>query len=178
VRRDGSVSPFIDLARDSAWSPLGLAVDAQRNRLWVASEWFALAVNGIPADSGRAAILQYDLASGTIRRRFEIPRDGNTHEPGDIAVAPNGDLFVSDGQAGVVYVIREGRASLDTLMRPGPLVSPQGLAPDSDGRRVFVADYAVGIVAWIDGPVPSSGFLDPATSQRMAWMASYFSGIG
>ena len=147
VRRDGSVSPFIDLARDSAWSPLGLAVDAQRNRLWVASEWFALGVNGIPADSGRAAILQYDLASGTIRRRFEIPRDGNTHEPGDIAVAPNGDLFVSDGQAGVVYVIREGRASLDTLVRPGPLVSPQGLAPDSDGRRVFVADYALGIVA-------------------------------
>src|SRR5262249_32971924 len=47
----------------------------------------------------------------------------------------------------VIYVIRDGSTSLDTLVRAGPLVSPQGLAPDRDGRRVFVADYALGIVA-------------------------------
>ena len=146
VRLDGSVSRFIDLARDSAWSPLGLAIDQQRSRLWVATEWYPLAIGVNPADSGRASILQYDLASGKIRRRYELPRDGTAHEPGDIAVAPNGDLFVSDGRAGVVYVIREGSASLDTLVRVGPLVSPQGLAPDRDGTRVFVADYALGVV--------------------------------
>jgi len=146
VRRDGTVSRFIDLARDSALSPLGLAIDAPRNRLWIATEWFPLAIGSNPADSGRAAILQYDLASGTIRRRYDLPRDGNAHEPGDIAVAPNGDLFVSDGRAGAIYVIRDGSASLDTLVRVGPLVSPQGLAPDRDGKRVFVVDYALGIV--------------------------------
>ena len=95
-----------------------------------------------PADSGRAAILQYDVASGTLRGRYELPRDGTAHEPGDIAVAPNGDLFVSDGRAGVIYVIREGSTSLDTLVRAGPRVSPHGLAPDRDGARVFVADCA------------------------------------
>jgi len=147
VRRDGSVSTFIDLARDSAWSPLGLAVDARRNRLWVATEWSPLAIQANPADSGRAAVLQYDVTSGALRRRYELPRDGTRHEPGDIAVAPNGDLLVSDGLAGVIYVIREGNTSLDTLVRAGPLVSPQGLAPDRDGTRVFVADYALGIVA-------------------------------
>jgi sugar lactone lactonase YvrE len=149
VRRDGSVSTFIDLARDSAWSPLGLAVDSRRNRLWVATEWSPLAIQANPADSGRAAVLQYDLTSGTLRRRYELPRDETRHEPGDIAVAPNGDLLVSDGLAGVIYVIRDGKtgsSSLDTLVRAGPLVSPQGLAPDRDGTRVFVADYALGIV--------------------------------
>jgi sugar lactone lactonase YvrE len=147
VRLDGTVSRFIDLARDSGSSPLGLAVDSARNRLWVATEWTPIAIGQSPADSGRAAILRYDLALGTLRARYELPRDGTPHEPGDIAVARNGDLFVSDGRGGVVYVIREGSASLDTLVRSGQLVSPQGLAPDRDGRRVFVADYALGIVA-------------------------------
>ena len=147
VRRDGAVSRFIDLAHDSALSPLGMAVDASRNRLWVATEWTPTALDMSRADSGRAAILRYDLTLGTVGARYDLPRDGNPHEPGDIAVAPNGDLFVSDGRAGVVYVIREGSASLDTLVRAGPLVSPQGLAPDPDKRRIFVADYALGIVA-------------------------------
>jgi streptogramin lyase len=146
VRRSGAVSTFIDLARDSALSPLGLAIDAPRNRLWVATEWTPLAIGATAADSGRAAILRYDLASGALRARYELPRDGRAHEPGDIAVAPNGDLFVSDGRAGVVYVIRDGTRALDTLVPAGPLVSPQGLALDPDGSRVFIADYALGVV--------------------------------
>ncbi len=87
-----------------------------------------------PADLGRAAILQFDVASGTLRGRYELPRDGTAHEPGDIAVAPNGDLFVSDGRAGVIYVIREGSTSLDTLVRAGPLASPQGWRQTATGR--------------------------------------------
>src|SRR5207302_1668043 len=67
------------------------------------------------------------------------------HEPGDIAVAPNGDLFVSDGRAGKLYVVRDGRVALDTLVPAGHLFSPQGIAPDPDGRRLFVADYLYGV---------------------------------
>jgi len=147
VRRDGTVSRFIDLTRDSAWSPLGLAIDASRNRLWVATEWTPMAIGANQADSGRTAVLRYDLALGKLQARFELPRDRGPHEPGDIAVGSSGDLFVSDGRGGVVYVIRDGSSSLDTLVRTGSLVSPQGLAPDADGQRVFVADYALGIVA-------------------------------
>jgi hypothetical protein len=148
VRRDGTVSRFIDLARDSALSPLGMAVDGPRHRLWVATEWTPLGLGSSQADSGRASVLRYDLALGTLRARYDLPRAPGPQEPGDIAVAPNGDLLVSDGRGGVVYVIREGSNSLDTLVRAGSLVSPQGLAPDADGKRVFVADYALGIVAF------------------------------
>jgi DNA-binding beta-propeller fold protein YncE len=126
---------------------MGMAVDSARNRLWVTTEWTPVSADPSRADSGRADVLQYDLGSGQLRGRYEFPRDGTAHEPGDIAVAPNGDLFVSDGRAGIIYVIRDGSSSLDTLVRAGPLVSPQGIAPDRDGERLFVADYALGIVA-------------------------------
>jgi ketosteroid isomerase-like protein/sugar lactone lactonase YvrE len=145
VSATGTVSDFIDLARDDAWAALAVATDAKRNRLWVTTEWSPVTVGGSRADSGRAAVLQYELASGALVRRLELPRDGTAHEPGDIAVGSNGDLFVSDGQAGVIYVVRDGGRALDTLVRRGGLVSPQGIAPASDGRRLFVADYARGI---------------------------------
>ena len=147
VQRKGSVSKFIDVARDGSWSPMGMAIDASRNRLWVTTEWSPFGLNSARADSGLSDVLQYDLATGNLKARYQLPREGGQHEPGDIAVAPNGDLFVSDGRAGIMYVIRNGKSSLDTLVRAGPLVSPQGVAPDTDGRRLFVADYALGIVS-------------------------------
>jgi sugar lactone lactonase YvrE len=146
VQLNGKVSRFLDVARDGSWSPLGMAVDAARNRLWVTTEWSPFGLNASRADSGLSDVLQYDLPTGKLNARYQLPRDGGPHEPGDIAVAPNGDLFVSDGRAAIMYVVRNGKSSLDTLVRAGPLVSPQGVAPDPDGKRLFVADYALGIV--------------------------------
>ena len=147
VRRDGSVSPFIDIARDGSWSPMGMAIDASRNRLWVTTEWSPFGLNSSRADSGRSDVLQYDLSTANVRARYQLPSAGGQHEPGDIAAASNGDLFISDGRAGLMYVVRDGTSTLDTLVRAGPLVSPQGVAPDTDGKRLFVADYALGIVS-------------------------------
>jgi hypothetical protein len=160
VKPNAEVQDFIDLTRDGGWSALGLAVDSARNRLWVSTEWMPHAVRRSASDSGRAAIHRYDLRDGRLTGRWELPA-GRPHEPGDIAVSTNGDLFVSDGRAGMLFVIREGRDSLATLVAPGILFSPQGIAPDRDGRRLFVADYARGIaivdaalgtVSWLAHP--------------------------
>lgn len=144
VQPNGASQDFIDIASDGGWSALGLAVDSARSRLWVSTEWMPHALSGNASDSGRAAIHRYDLRNGRLTGRWELPR-GTPHEPGEIAVATNGDLFVSDGRAGMMFVLREGRDSLTTLVAPGVLFSPQGIAPDPDGRRLFVADYARGI---------------------------------
>ena len=147
VQRNGTVSKLIDVARNESWSPMGLAVDASRNSLWVTTEWSPIGLNSSRSDSGASDVLRYDLATGHVVDRIQLPRDGIGHEPGDIAVAPNGDLFVSDGRAGLMYVVRKGKPWLDTLVRAGRLVSPQGIAPDRDGERLFVADYTLGIVS-------------------------------
>jgi sugar lactone lactonase YvrE len=142
----GAVVPFADLGRDGGWGALGMAVDSARNRVWVTTMWYAFGAGFSAADSGRSAVHAYDLATGKLLRRIELPR-GNTHEPGDICVAPNGDLFVSDGREGMIRVIRNGADSIATFVAAGPLVSPQGCAVEPDGRRMFVADYALGIMS-------------------------------
>ena len=125
---------------------LGLALDPERRILWATTEGLPQA-RGLPAaDRGRAAVLQYDLDSGRQLRRYDLPDDGQRHEPGDIALGPGGDLYVSDGGFGAVYVARPAGSGLETLVERGAFfASPQGPAATPDGRRLFVADYARGI---------------------------------
>ena len=153
VSGDGTSREFIDLVRDGAWSGLALAVDSVRDRLWVTSMWMPHAPRVSAADSLRSALLLYDLARGGRLARYDFQR-GN-HEPGDICLSSDGDVFVSDGRAGVMYVLRNGADSLSLLVSPGHLIAPQGCAVDSSGgaARVLVADYALGIAS-ID---PSTG---------------------
>jgi hypothetical protein len=88
-------------------------------------------------------VLRYDLSTGKLLQRYDMPTDV-PHGSGDIGVAENGDLFISDGTAGAIYVIRKGR-QLEVLTAPGELRSPQGPAISSDGKHIYVADYSRGL---------------------------------
>jgi ketosteroid isomerase-like protein len=149
--------------RDGGTTPLGLALDAARDRLWVAINYFPTTERAPRSDSGRAGVMSYDLASGRLLRRMELPR--GPHQTGDICLAPNGDLYVSDGQ-GAVYAARAGADSLTLLVPPGTLLSAQGCAVDRDARTLFVADYLLGVAAvdvqsgrltWLPHP-PNTGY--------------------
>ena len=144
VGRDGVARDFINLKKDGGWGGMGMAVDSARDRLWVTSRWYAATLGASPADSGRSVVLRYHLETGKLDARYELPR--GAHEPGDICLAGNGDLFVSDGRAGTILVVRD---TLAQLVPPGVLISPQGCAVDDRGPhpRLLVADYALGIAA-------------------------------
>jgi hypothetical protein len=76
-----------------------------------------------------------------------VPPAATGPVPGDLAVAENGDVFIGDGAAGRLYVIRAERDSLEVLVAAGAFRSAQQPAPAADGRTVFVADYSRGIAA-------------------------------
>lgn len=93
--------------------------------------------------AGRA-ILRYDLASGTVLRRYELPAPSPA-APGDIAIAANHDVVAGDGRTGAVYVIRAAGDSLETLVPPGRIPASQQPAFASDGRSFFIPSYGRGI---------------------------------
>jgi DNA-binding beta-propeller fold protein YncE len=142
--RDGRVRDFIAGDAPDRWAMLALAVDLRRNRLWATTYVVPQMSGYVPADSGRAAVLVFDLTNGTLRKRYDLPRDG-AHEPGDIAVARNGDVFISDGRSTVISVIRNGSGVVSALVSAGEFMSPQGPAIAPDGRHLYVADYARGL---------------------------------
>ena len=161
VTRDGRSSAFVAPSRDGPLSILGLGVDAVRGRLWATAAAMPQAVGYSTADSGRAEIRRYDLASGALARRYPVPAARVAPVPGDLVVAENGDVFIGDGAAGILYVIRAARDSLEVLVPAGTFRSAQQPAVAADGRTVFVADYgrglarvdrATGALSWVRHP--------------------------
>jgi hypothetical protein len=151
--RSGHITDFAQ--SPDGWPMLAIKIDRQRSLLWateVALQGFVFVAE---PDWGRSAVLCYDLKSGKLLHRVEGPR-GSAF--GDMALTPNGDVIVSDGDGGGVYQVQakgEALKRLDT----GDFISPQTPAAFPDGERVFIPDYLRGIAV-----------LD-VHSQRVHWLS-------
>ena len=145
VTSAGVVSEFVSSVA-GGWAPLGLRVDRKRGALWVASAALPQTAGYAPADSGRSAILRYDLRSGRLTARHDAPRDGTPRLIGDLLVSSGGDVYASDSRAPVLYRLPAGGDSLERFVESPLFLSAQGLALTPDERSLYVADYARGIL--------------------------------
>ena len=157
----GRATDFTQPGADGTWGMLALAVDRARGVLWATTVAMPPAEGYAAADSGRSALLSYDLATGRVRARLEPPATRAGHALGDMTLAANGTVYVSDGASGAVYTVAPDGRALDVLEPPGTFTSPQTPALSPDERRLFVADYARGVavidlatraVAWLPHP--------------------------
>ena len=85
--------PFADRSA-GLWAALGMAIDAPRHRLWVASAAMAEMSDALPADEGKSALVALDLATGPALARYELPA-GRPHLLGDVSVGPSRDVVPS-----------------------------------------------------------------------------------
>lgn len=156
---------FVPAGRDAIWGVLALAVDAQRGVLWATTAAMPQTRGYREADQGHTAVLRYDLKNGKLQKRYDlplpptmrpapkgsaagyvpVPAEERQRVLGDMTVAANGDVFVSEAVTGAVYTIGRGRDELEVLVGPGIFISPQTPAVTPDGRRLLVADYVRGI---------------------------------
>ena len=160
VDRTGRAQDFVASGQGGLWAAVDLGVDVRRRLLWVSTDAIAFQVGYDSADAGRAALVAYDLGTGRQVRRIDAPRD-TTHFLADLAVAPTGEVYVSDNTTQAVYVVRPGADSLEVLVPGGVLANAQNPAVSPDGRRLFIADYLLGIavvdlasrrVTWLPQP--------------------------
>jgi hypothetical protein len=155
----GAVCERVRAGQDGIWSVLALAVDAPRRTLWASTAAMPQTVPPPPpAEAGRSALLRYDLGSGRLLHRYDLPAAGGPHVLGDMTLDRAGNAFVSEAVSGTVYRVRRDRDLLEPLVPPGTFLSPQTPAAAPDGARLFVADYALGI-----------GIVDLA-SRRTTWL--------
>ena len=145
VSAEGAATGFATV-EGGRWAPLGLRVDERRRSLWVAAAALPQAARHTPGDSGRSAILRYDLGTGRLDGRYEVPPDGQSHVLGDLILSRSGDVYASDSRAPVIYRLAAGSDRLERFAESPLLLSAQGLALDRDERTLYVADYSRGIL--------------------------------
>jgi len=138
------------------WPMMAIKIDSARSLVWateVALQGFIFAAQ---SDWGRSALLCFDLKNGKLLRRIEGPHGSSL---GDMALAGNGDVIVSDGDGGGVYRLSQAGAEL-TRIDDGDFISPQTPAMHADGKHIFVPDYDRGIA-----------LLDPKT-KKARWLST------
>jgi sugar lactone lactonase YvrE len=139
VDLDGAISEFAKAPDE--WPLLAIKIDPKRNLIWateVALQGFVFVPE---SDWGRSALLCYDLRTGKLLHRIEGPQGSAL---GDMALAPNGDVIVSDGDGGGVYRLEASGGVLERL-DAGDFISPQTPAICPDTKKIFVPDYVRGI---------------------------------
>jgi hypothetical protein len=127
---------------------LALGLNAPRRCLWATSVGLPQASDLMAVDRDRSALVAFDADSGRELRR--IPLEGQGHALGDMAVAGDGTVFVTDSRGGGVYRLDPGGKALASLVAPGTFRSPQTPVVVEGG--ILVPDYAKGLAF-----VPASG---------------------
>ena len=145
VARDGSARDLVGEAQDSLWAVLGVRADPARGTLWVTTAAIPQMAGYSPADSGRSALVAFDLATGRRKARYELP--GRNHLLGDLVVAGNGDVYATDSQDPAIWLVRRGADRAEEFLRHPLFRSLQGPAIDPAGRILYVADYSHGVLA-------------------------------
>lgn len=125
-----------------AWSPplggavLGLEVDTTRGVLWAAVE--------PPAGRGSGALVALRLDDGSIAETLPLPAEG-AHLPNDLEIAPDGTIYLTDTEGGVVWSRARGSSELTVVFgRAEGRSHPNGVALSPDGGTIYIA-YDEGI---------------------------------
>jgi hypothetical protein len=143
---NGRATSLVGPRADSTWGMFALGVDTARGVLWATTAALSVTAGYSPPDSGRSALMKYDLRTGALRARYVAP-DGGAHVLGDLVLASSGAVYVSDGLGGGIYALAPEGDSLRVLLPRGTFRSPQTPALSSDGATLFVPDYSVGVAA-------------------------------
>lgn len=131
--------------REGLLSVLGMKVDARRRHLWVAANAHKLMSDFDAREDGAAAVYKFDLKTGRLLKRYPLANTPRKHGFGDLAVHPNGDVYITDSLSPAVYRITRARDELESFLEDERLASPQGLDFSADGRKLFLADYSRGL---------------------------------
>jgi hypothetical protein len=133
------------------WGFFGMAADPKRGVLWATTTALPQVEGFTPEEKGKSALLRIDLRSGKILET--LPAPAGEHHFGDVAVAPGGEVYVSDSASPVIYTVGAQASRLRPWIggetpagrQRSDFVSLQGLAVS--GRTLYVADYSKGLFA-------------------------------
>jgi hypothetical protein len=126
---------------DTDYAVFAMKPDAEEKYLWVATSAIEEMEGFKPELNGKGEILKVNIKTKAVESRYSI--DGK-HIYGDLVVARNGAVYVSDSRSPIVYKIA------DNAMQPWFSVNDricnlQGLAFSADESKLYLADYFNGI---------------------------------
>jgi sugar lactone lactonase YvrE len=144
VGKDGKLQDFIAPdASNGLWSVYAMAADPANDALYVASTSSVYFKGFSQADYGKAGVFKFKLSSGKLVNKYLLAPDNQPRTLSSIAVGGNGQVFAADGLRSIIYRLDGG--ALKLMVENPKLTSIRGLAVSGDGKRLYFADYSLGV---------------------------------
>lgn len=168
VTDTGKSEVLIEAGKENGlWSITGLAVDSERNRMWVSSAAMPAFSGYSDSDRNRGALVEFDLVSLELLGRYDLPADSLVHEIGSVAVTDNGTVYVIDRAAPIVYRKTPGGNQLVPFFSSPELVELTDIAVVPDDSRLFISDAAKGVMV-IDPVAEQAALISGTESINLA----------
>ncbi|MDQ3714042.1 MAG: SMP-30/gluconolactonase/LRE family protein [Acidobacteriota bacterium] len=141
IDQKGAVKNFTAESQDGMRGVLGMRVDSKRRVLWAISSdaGLSMPIKGNPRDCiGCSEVFKYALDTGKLIKKFVLKNARDKHFLNDLAVASNGDVYVTDTIHGAVYFISEKSDEPTELIRLEKTSYPNGIDLSVDEKHLFV----------------------------------------
>jgi len=125
------------------WPTLAVSADAARKLLWFSTSAMPGFADIPKEDEGKAALVAMNT-KGQVARRWNLEADSPA-VLGDMTLAADGTIYITDSVSGGVYRVRGDVKTANMERIADGLFSPQTPALSADKKRLFVADYSMGI---------------------------------
>jgi len=124
---------------------IDVLVDEQRGHLWVATGSTSQYRAARAADFGRTSLIKLDLESGEKLGEYRVLPDGKPHLLGAMTQAADGTIYATDSLSPVIYRLEPGSDRPEVFAGNPMFTSLRGLALSADEKRLYFADYDLGI---------------------------------
>jgi sugar lactone lactonase YvrE len=140
----GKLTDFIvPDAENGLWSVYAMAADLAHDALYVASTSSVYYKNFKQDDFGKAGLFKFKLSTGKLVDKHLLTPDRNPRTLSSVAVGKDGQVFAADGLRNIIYRLDGG--VLKPMVENPKLTSIRGLAVSADGKRLYFADYSLGV---------------------------------
>jgi hypothetical protein len=126
-------------------SVFALAVDTEREHLWVATAMAPQFAGYDEEASLPTALIRLNLESGEREGIYTITGGGQASLLGSMVLASDGTVFAADTRQPVVFRLQPGAEELQPFFGNRNFSSLRGLALSGDDRLLYMADYEQGI---------------------------------
>jgi hypothetical protein len=140
VDQNGFISDFAKKGQDGLMPVLGMKVDAKKRILWVVNS-FGRANSSISQEHyGKSGVFKYDLETGLLIKKYMLPQEEG-HFLNDLALHPNGDVYLTDSNIPAVYKIEKHADTLEKFVALEGF--PNGIELSPKKNRLFVASSGI-----------------------------------
>ena len=147
VDQDGQTRKLLESDEaNGLWAIMDVAVDEDRNRLWVSSAAIPQFSGVRDQDAGQSGLFAFELDSLRLVGTY-LPDEAHApFEFGSMAVSPEGDVFVADRQRPMVYRKPVDSHIIAPFVEDGELNGFRDIAISKNGARLYLADAFKGIM--------------------------------